>query len=69
MDGIEALFHEFTPTNFWDTGNSKQIQASGWQGSPYRAWDWKFYKRLRDTNPPHGPEAPDALLRCAWSIL
>ena len=56
MDGIEALFHEFTPTNFWDTGNTKQIQASSWQGSPYRASDWKFYNRLRDTDPHADPK-------------
>ena len=26
MDGIEALFDEFSPTNFWDTGNTKEMQ-------------------------------------------
>jgi hypothetical protein len=23
MDGIRDLFREFTPTNFWDTNNTK----------------------------------------------
>ena len=56
MDGIEALFHEFSPTNFWDTGNTKEMQASSWEGSPYRASDWKFYKHLRDTDPDEDPK-------------
>ena len=47
MDGIEALFEEFSPTNFWDTDNTKEMQASSWEGSPYRASDWSFYKHLR----------------------
>ena len=55
MDGIEALFHEFSPTNFWDTGNTKEMQASSGEGSPYRASDWKFYKHLRDTDPDEDP--------------
>ena len=55
MDGIEALFNEFSPTNFWDTGNTKEMQASSWEGSPYRASDWKFYKHLRDTDPDEDP--------------
>ncbi len=55
MDGIEALFREFSPTNFWDTRNSKEMQDSSWAGSPYRASDWKFYKQLRDSNPNEEP--------------
>ena len=35
MDGIEALFDEFRPTNFWDTDNTKEMQAPSWEGSPY----------------------------------
>ncbi len=56
MDGIEALFHEFSPINFWDTDNAKEMQASSWEGSPYRASDWSFYKRLRDTDPDTEPK-------------
>ena len=56
MDGIEALFNEFSPTNFWDTANTKELQASSWEGSPYRASDWKFYKQLRDTDPDDDPK-------------
>jgi len=55
MDGIEALFDEFSPTNFWDTANTKEMRASSWEGSPYRASDWRFYKSLRDTDPDHDP--------------
>ena len=56
MDGIEALFDEFSPTNFWDTANTKEMQASSWEGSPYGASDWSFYKHLRDTDPESDPK-------------
>ncbi len=56
MDGIEALFDGFSPTNFYDTDNTKEMPTSNWQGSPYRESDWKFYKRLRDTNPQTNPK-------------
>lgn len=55
MDGIEALFDEFSPTNFWDTDNTKEMKASGWEGSPYRALDRSFYKHLCDTDPGEDP--------------
>lgn len=55
MDGIEPLFDEFSPTNFWDTDNTKEVPSSGWLGSPYRESDWSFYKRLRDTEPNDDP--------------
>ena len=55
LDGIEALFREFSPTNFWDTDNIKEMPASSWQGSSYRESDWKFYKNLRDTDPDTDP--------------
>lgn len=56
MDGIEALFGEFGPINFWDTDNTKEMSSPSWQGSPYRESDWKFYKRLRDTDPDDDPK-------------
>lgn len=56
MDGIEALFDEFSPTNFWDTSNTKEMPSSNWQRSPYRESDWRFYKRLRDTDPDDDPK-------------
>ena len=56
MDGIEALFDEFKPTNFWDTDNRKEMPNSSWRGSPYRESDWKFYKNLRDTDPDDDPK-------------
>ena len=56
MDGIKALFNEFSPTNFWDTRNTKEMQAASWEGSPYRASDWEFYKHLRDTDSHEDPK-------------
>lgn len=56
MDGIEALFNAFSPLNFWDTGNTKEMSASSWQGSPYRESDWRFYKNMRDTAPDTAPK-------------
>ena len=56
MDGIEALFDELSPINFWDTNNTKEMQTSSWEGPPYRASDWSFYKHLRDTDPDEEPK-------------
>lgn len=56
MDGIETLFGEFSPINFWDTDNTKERPSLSWPGSPYRESDWKFYKRLRDTDPDDDPK-------------
>ena len=55
MDGIRHLFQEFSPQNFWDTDNKKELDTSSWEGSPYDAEDWKFYKNLRDSNPQSDP--------------
>lgn len=56
MDGVETLFDNFSPTNFWDTDNTKEMQASSWEGSLYRASDWEFYKNLRETEPDENPK-------------
>ena len=56
MDGIECLFDAFSPENFWDTDNKKEIAVSSWSGSPYNADDWKFYKKLRDGKPTSNPK-------------
>ena len=56
MDGIEVLFDEFRPVNFWDTDNEKEISNSSWSGSPYNQNDWKFYKNLRDNDPNTDPK-------------
>lgn len=56
MDGINALFKEFSPLNFWDMDNKKEMQSASWEGSPYNGEDWKFYKRLRDTKPETDPK-------------
>ena len=56
MDGIEAIFDEFKPINFYDTDNTKEIPSSQWEGSSYRESDWRFYKRLRDANPRTNPK-------------
>ena len=55
MDGIKALFDEFSPANFWDTDNKKEMTVSSWTGSPYSRDDWNFYKHLRDTDPSSNP--------------
>jgi competence protein ComEC len=46
MGGIKEFFETFSPTNFWDTENKKEIDS--FNNSPYSEEDWKFYKRLRD---------------------
>ena len=56
MDGIKALFETFTPVNFWDTENNKEILNSSWLGSQYSEEDWNFYKRLRVEKPQHDPK-------------
>ena len=56
MDGIETLFDEFSPLNFWDTDNKKEIDYASWENSPYNKEDWQFYKKLRDTKPTDGPK-------------
>lgn len=54
MDGIEAFFREFKPTNFWDTDNTCEKDFE--EGSPYNPDDWEFYKRLRDGRPESDPK-------------
>ncbi len=56
MDGITALFEAFSPLNFWDTDNRKEIPNSSWVGSLYSKDDWNFYKCLRDAKPQHHPK-------------
>lgn len=45
MGGIEDFFDEFSPVNFWDTDNKKEMGS--FDGSPYSESDWNFYKKLR----------------------
>ena len=56
MDGIKVLFDEFNPINFWDTDNTKEINDTSWENSPYNKEDWKFYKNLRDKKPNENPK-------------
>lgn len=56
MDGIKSLFNRFHPLNFWDTDNTKEIDNSSWENSPYSEKDWKFYKNLRDEKPESNPK-------------
>lgn len=46
LDGIEAFFRNFNPSNVWDTDNKKEMGS--FEGSPYNEDDWKFYKSIRD---------------------
>ena len=54
MDGIKDIFEEFSPANFYDTNNGREIEFN--ENSPYREEDWLFYKNLRDTNPKTCPK-------------
>jgi len=54
MDGIVDFFEEFSPINFYDTDNKKEMGS--FEGSPYREEDWKFYKNMRDSNPQTNPK-------------
>ena len=56
MDGIKVLFDEFSPQNFWDTDNQKEMSDDSWATSPYERADWEFYKDLRDTDPRTDPK-------------
>ena len=54
IDGLKDFFECFSPTNFYDTDNNKEIKFQ--QGSPYNEEDWKFYKKLRATKPQTNPK-------------
>ena len=56
MDGIQALFAEFSPLNMWDTRNTKEMPSSSWSSSPYNRDDWEFYRRTRDSDPSSDPK-------------
>lgn len=45
MDGIEDFFDTFSPTNFWDTDNTKQM--ADFSSGRFSESDWIFYKKLR----------------------
>jgi beta-lactamase superfamily II metal-dependent hydrolase len=44
MDGIEDLFKEFKPSNFWDIDNTKFWGGGNFHGKS----DWDFYCQIRD---------------------
>jgi beta-lactamase superfamily II metal-dependent hydrolase len=50
MDGIRDLFEEFSPANFWDTNNTKEIDGDF---GKYKEDDWKFYSGLRAGSESH----------------
>ncbi len=56
LGGLAALFEAFSPLNFWDTDNTKELASASWDGSPYSKEDWEFYKFLRDANPQNDPK-------------
>jgi beta-lactamase superfamily II metal-dependent hydrolase len=56
LDGIKDLFDEFSPTNFWDTANTKEFPEGSFGGRPHLEADWQFYKNLRDTSPDANPK-------------
>lgn len=55
MDGIKDFFEVFSPANYYDTDNTKEMEES-WAGSPYRQEDWEFYKNLRDSGSDSDPK-------------
>lgn len=55
LDGIKDLFEEFNIINFWDTDNKKEISDKANSGG-YNLEDWKFYKKMRDSNPSESPK-------------
>ncbi|ABF40142.1 hydrolase (metallo-beta-lactamase superfamily) [Candidatus Koribacter versatilis Ellin345] len=54
MDGIKSVFDAFSPLNFWDHDNNKEMNFE--DGSPYDEDDWNFYTLLRDGKPEHDPK-------------
>jgi competence protein ComEC len=54
MDGIAQLFQEFSPTNFWDTDNTKEMDD--FDESRYSLDDWELYQSLRDGKPTTQPK-------------
>ena len=54
LDGIKHFFEEFSPINFWDTDNTKEIED--FNGGKYDQDDWDFYLGLRDGNPQTDPK-------------
>ena len=46
MDGIKDFFESFSPANFWDTDNNKEMDS--FEESRYNEEDWNFYKQIRD---------------------
>lgn len=54
MDGIKEFFEVFSPTNYYDTDNNKEMDWSN--GGPYREEDWDFYKHLRDSGSDSNPK-------------
>jgi|JI61114DRNA_FD_contig_101_808330_length_1687_multi_2_in_0_out_0_2 competence protein ComEC len=46
MDGIEDFFDEFSPVNFWDTENTKEL--ADFSSGRYQESDWDFYIKHRD---------------------
>jgi competence protein ComEC len=45
MDGIEDFFKTFSPNNFWDTENTKQL--ADFSSGRFQESDWDYYKKLR----------------------
>lgn len=45
MGGIKDFFEVFSPPNFWDTENKKEMES--FEGSPYNEDDWNFYKKIK----------------------
>lgn len=49
MDGLKSLFETFSVTNFWDTDNTKTMDATASWGK-YNKADWDFYQEIRNSS-------------------
>ncbi|MBA4064837.1 MAG: hypothetical protein C0501_14210 [Isosphaera sp.] len=54
LDGIKPFFEAFSPTNFWDTDNTKELGE--FTEGRYDPADWEFYTSLRDGKPTNNPK-------------
>ncbi len=56
LGGIEDLFTEFRPSNFWDTANTKEFAPGSFGSRTDLEADWGFYKNLRDSDSDTNPK-------------
>jgi competence protein ComEC len=63
MSGLHRFFWaegRLQLLNFWDVSNSKELDATQFEGKRYAYIDWQVYQRLREGQ---GPDGPHTILR------